>query len=459
MSGKPQFLISLLIGSLTLAISTAAINEFFENRADPSNNRLTSQTALSVRADEAEGAASLNLSAATRGSSTDLGRNTSIARAPLDAKPANLLPVVELDQHQQPLTGSGGPPATASSHAENMAQAGSPKPIDPTRISTFPPASSTAPDGSLDAFSNLTNIGLAQRKIPLFARNSTGEHSLPPPPPVLDTPTENQGADPNGVSDLPNGDNGVDSRGDGTKETVNNPPASDPGEDRSVLVGETVTLNGSGSADSDGDPLAFRWSFISRPSESRAFIADPSTAIASFTADAAGVYIVQLVVDDGSEESLPQLIVITAELRGLTVPEVVGLSLTEARNTLTDAGFKQILIRTVPNAKIPKNQVVEQQPAAKSPVLQGSAISLVISFPPLDDDDQDGLPDAWEYAKFGNLSQRGNDDTDGDGFTNRQEYLVDTDPSDGTEAPVPAGNFFEYDAFGRILVKQITLEP
>ena len=153
--------------------------------------------------------------------------------------------------------------------------------------------------------------------------------------------------------------------------------------------------------------------------------------MSSFAADVAGAFIVQLVVDDGNEESLPQLIVITAELHGLTVPDVVGLSLTEARKILIDAGFKQIRINTVPSPEIPKNQVVEQQPAAKSPVHAGSTVSLVISLPLQDDDDQDGLPDAWEYARFGNLDQKGNDDSDGDGFANHQEYLVDTDPVDG----------------------------
>ncbi len=47
------------------------------------------------------------------------------------------------------------------------------------------------------------------------------------------------------------------------------------------------------------------------------------------------------------------------------------------------------------------------------------------------DSDGDGLPDAWEIARFGNLSQGPNGDPDGDGFTNLQEYLADTDPADG----------------------------
>jgi hypothetical protein len=444
MSGKPDVLISLLIGSLMLAICIAAITGLSKSRAGPSEEASISRPALTVKANEAEGNADLHLSEATRGNGADQGGNMPVARAPVGARPANSPPVVEPDRNQQLALVSSSPPAAASSHAETISQTGSPILMDPTRISSFPPVSSTASGGSLDASSNLTDIGLTQRKIPLFARNSTAER-FSPPPPVLDFPTENPGTDPNG--------------GGGNIETVNTPPSADPGGDRTVFVGDSVTLDGSGSTDSDGDPLAFRWSLISRPSASVAFIADPSAEISTFTADVAGVFVVQLVVDDGSDESLPQLVAITAEIRGLTVPGVVGLSLTEARKALIDAGLKQIRISTVPNPQIPKNQVVEQQPAAKSRVLEGSAVSLVISFPPQDDEDQDGLPDAWEYAKFGNLEQRGNEDPDGDGFTNHQEYLVDTDPVDGAEAPVPAGNFFEYDAFGRILLKQITLEP
>jgi hypothetical protein len=320
---------------------------------------------------------------------------------------------------------------------------------EPIKNPSLPAAAATAPGGNADATSNSVDAGLPQHKVPLFARNQTAEHFSPPPPPVLNTPTENQDTDLNGGGDLLNPDDGAG----------NTPPSADPGGDRTVFVGDSVTLDGSGSTDSDGDPLAFKWSFVTRPSQSLASVADPSAVIFSFTADVAGVFIVQLVVDDGSDESLPQLVLITAEKRGLTVPDVVGLSLTEARKVLINAGLTHIRINSVLNPQIPKNQVVEQQPAAKSPVLDGTAVSLVISLPPQEDDDQDGLPDAWEYAYFGNLDQKGNEDSDSDGYTNHQEYLVGTDPVDRAEAPVPAGIFFEYDTFGRILVKQITLEP
>jgi len=45
------------------------------------------------------------------------------------------------------------------------------------------------------------------------------------------------------------------------------------------------------------------------------------------------------------------------------------------------------------------------------------------------DSDGDGLPDAWEMTHFGNLSQGPDDDFDGDGYTNLQEYQGASDPT------------------------------
>jgi hypothetical protein len=45
------------------------------------------------------------------------------------------------------------------------------------------------------------------------------------------------------------------------------------------------------------------------------------------------------------------------------------------------------------------------------------------------DSDGDGLPDAWEIQYFGSVSANPNDDPDGDGFRNWQEYVADTNPT------------------------------
>ena len=66
------------------------------------------------------------------------------------------------------------------------------------------------------------------------------------------------------------------------------------------------------------------------------------------------------------------------------------------------------------------------------------------------DTDGDGLPDSWEMKYFGNLDQGPNDDPDGDGKTNLQEYQDGTDPTKKSEGNGDGGGFlpaFELSAF------------
>jgi subtilisin-like proprotein convertase family protein len=51
------------------------------------------------------------------------------------------------------------------------------------------------------------------------------------------------------------------------------------------------------------------------------------------------------------------------------------------------------------------------------------------------DSDSDGLPDNWETLYFGNLNQGANDDPDGDGFTNLQEFNAGTIPTNAMSLP------------------------
>lgn len=49
--------------------------------------------------------------------------------------------------------------------------------------------------------------------------------------------------------------------------------------------------------------------------------------------------------------------------------------------------------------------------------------------------DGDGLPDAWELQYFGNLKQDGSTDSDGDGASNREEFLAGTHPGSAASFP------------------------
>ncbi len=148
-----------------------------------------------------------------------------------------------------------------------------------------------------------------------------------------------------------------------------------------------------------------------------------------------------------------------AEESGLKMPEVTGLPLPEARALLEASGIALEAISIFPSSQIPDGQVVAQNPSAGSHLEDMPAARLTIALSPEADADADGLPDAWEYQTFGHLQERADQDSDGDGFTNLQEYRIGTHPANRGEAPVSAANLFEYDSFGRIVFKQIVLEP
>lgn len=108
-------------------------------------------------------------------------------------------------------------------------------------------------------------------------------------------------------------DSSVDSAPDTVSiSTINVAPVADAGNDDSVFVGDIVVLDGSGSSDPDNNPLTYSWSFTSIPATSSATLANPDTPNPSFTADAAGTYIISLIVNDGSVNSDPSMVTITA---------------------------------------------------------------------------------------------------------------------------------------------------
>ena len=85
--------------------------------------------------------------------------------------------------------------------------------------------------------------------------------------------------------------------------TQNTPPVAHAGFSQTVLVGETVMLNGSGSYDPDGDPLTYQWSLASKPTGSVTVLSDVTAVRPTFVADRAGTYVIQLIVSDGTDSS------------------------------------------------------------------------------------------------------------------------------------------------------------
>ena len=90
------------------------------------------------------------------------------------------------------------------------------------------------------------------------------------------------------------------------------PPIAEAGPDQVVIVGAQVQLDGSGSSDPYGSPLAYSWTLVATPPGSLATLADPTGVQPTFTADVVGTYQAQLIVDNGSASSAADTVTITA---------------------------------------------------------------------------------------------------------------------------------------------------
>ncbi len=102
---------------------------------------------------------------------------------------------------------------------------------------------------------------------------------------------------------------------------TNTPPVADAGPDQGVAVGDMVTLDGSGSSDLDMDALTYDWSLMT-PAGSTAVLSSTSSVAPSFTADIAGDYVATLIVNDGTDDSAPDGVTISATFIGTNPPSI-----------------------------------------------------------------------------------------------------------------------------------------
>ncbi len=136
---------------------------------------------------------------------------------------------------------------------------------------------------------------------------------------VLSDPTA---VNPTFVTDYPGvyvvqlivNDGTVDSAADTVAITTENTaPIADAGSDQSGVVTAEITLDGSGSYDPDGDAITYAWSFTSRPAGSTAALDDSAAVAPKFTIDVAGTYVLQLIVNDGLQDSTPDTVTVTTD--------------------------------------------------------------------------------------------------------------------------------------------------
>ena len=98
----------------------------------------------------------------------------------------------------------------------------------------------------------------------------------------------------------------------GTATKINIAPFANAGSNQSITAGSVVALDGSASADINGDPLTYQWTLVSTPSGSSATLSGATASAPSFMADVTGIYVASLVVRDAALSSAAATVTVIA---------------------------------------------------------------------------------------------------------------------------------------------------
>ena len=100
-----------------------------------------------------------------------------------------------------------------------------------------------------------------------------------------------------------------------TVQNVNGLPTADAGSDQTVSEGSTVTLDGSGSSDPDGETISYSWTAPAGITLQNAETASPSFTAPSVSADTD--YAITLTVSDGSDSATDTVTITVQNVNGL----------------------------------------------------------------------------------------------------------------------------------------------
>ena len=115
-----------------------------------------------------------------------------------------------------------------------------------------------------------------------------------------------------------------------TVSSLNVPPTADAGMGQGAIVGGMVSLDGSASSDADFDAITFSWALTDKPVGSTATLTDANTDFPYFVPDLPGIYVAQLIVNDGFADSTPDDVTITA----ITAESFAEMNVMDAINAI-----------------------------------------------------------------------------------------------------------------------------
>ncbi|MEJ2418386.1 MAG: DUF1566 domain-containing protein [Exilibacterium sp.] len=87
-------------------------------------------------------------------------------------------------------------------------------------------------------------------------------------------------------------------------------PVANAGDDFDVVLGQAASLDGSASSDPENDSLSFNWEITTRPAGSLTQLNNPTAVNPTFNPDQVGKYTIQLIVNDGQYDSVPDDVVV-----------------------------------------------------------------------------------------------------------------------------------------------------
>jgi hypothetical protein len=90
------------------------------------------------------------------------------------------------------------------------------------------------------------------------------------------------------------------------------PPVANAGVDRNLHFPNAVQLDGSASADPEGEPLSYVWEIVGRPAGSSCSLDNPTAQKPIFVPDKQGAYTIILIVNDGRLTSASDSVVINS---------------------------------------------------------------------------------------------------------------------------------------------------
>ncbi|MEO6284766.1 MAG: right-handed parallel beta-helix repeat-containing protein [Dyadobacter sp.] len=129
------------------------------------------------------------------------------------------------------------------------------------------------------------------------------------------------------------------------------------GADQNVHTGDVVSLDGSGSTDSESKPFDYRWAFAKKPAGSTAALNSTTNTKPKFTADLPGEYELELTTSNANGESKDKVLITATVIEPIVLEANI-----KAKTTLEDRIANPAIPDYIVNASVTVNAELTLKP-------------------------------------------------------------------------------------------------